>query len=149
MVLLCFYVSYCNCVVVSWHGWFLFFFTCLEKAVLRDSGLSLVTSLIQLTPVISNSLISNNRWSRSENLVVAWTWTTGKTYYGKEEKLLLRSTFSSFPQYFQYTFIYISRVQLYICEIWLCELFFLQFCTSGMLRNGYLEVFQRVPWNLR
>ena len=29
--------------------------------------------------------------------------TTGKKkYYGKEEKLLLRSNFSSFPQYFQY-----------------------------------------------
>ena len=28
--------------------------------------------------------------------------TTGKKYSGKEEKLLLRSNFSSFPQYFQY-----------------------------------------------
>ena len=28
--------------------------------------------------------------------------TTGKKYCGKEEKLLLRSNFSSFPQYFQY-----------------------------------------------
>ena len=28
--------------------------------------------------------------------------TTGKKYCGKEEKLLLRSYFSSFPQYFQY-----------------------------------------------
>ena len=28
--------------------------------------------------------------------------TTYKKYYGKEEKLLLRSNFSSFPQYFQY-----------------------------------------------
>ena len=30
------------------------------------------------------------------------TLTTGKTYCGKEEKLLLRSNFSSFSQYFQY-----------------------------------------------
>ena len=37
-------------------------------------------------------------WSlpKHENL------TTGKKYRGKEEKLLLRSNFSSFPQYFQY-----------------------------------------------
>ena len=34
--------------------------------------------------------------SKHENL------TTGKKYCGKEEKLLLRSNFSSFPQYFQY-----------------------------------------------
>ena len=40
---------------------------------------------IQLTLVISISLISNNRISRSENYL-----------------LLLRSNFSSFPQYFQY-----------------------------------------------
>ena len=33
---------------------------------------------------------------RHENL------TTGKKYCGKEEKLLLRSNFSSFPQYFRY-----------------------------------------------
>ena len=37
-------------------------------------------------------------WSlpKHENL------TTGEKYCGKEEKLLLRSNFSSFPQYFQY-----------------------------------------------
>ena len=34
--------------------------------------------------------------SKPENL------TTGKKYCGKEEKLLLKSNFSSFPQYFQY-----------------------------------------------
>ena len=61
---------------------------------------------IQLTLVISNSLISNNRLSlitaylevkilslpKHENL------TRSKKYFRKEEKLL----FSSFPQYFQY-----------------------------------------------
>ena len=61
-------------------------------------------NVIQLTLAISNSLISNNRylevkiWSlpKHENLI------KGKKYCGKEEKLLLRSNFSSFPQYFQY-----------------------------------------------
>ena len=46
--------------------------------------------LLQLTLVISTSLISNNRLSRSENLVPAWTWRSNN-----------RSNFSSFPQYFQ------------------------------------------------
>ena len=47
----------------------------------------------QLTLVISTSLISNNRLSRSENLVPAENLTTGeKKYCGKEEKLLLFST---------------------------------------------------------
>ena len=60
---------------------------------------------LQLTLVVSNSLILYNRLARSgkflslpkhENL------TTSKKYCGKAEKLLLRSNFSSFPQYFRY-----------------------------------------------
>ena len=45
---------------------------------------------IQLNLVISNSLISNNRLSRSENLVLAETWTSNNRHKkngGKEEKL--------------------------------------------------------------
>ena len=59
---------------------------------------------VQSTLVISNSLISNNRLSRSENLVPVLTqiYQQATKYCGKEEKLLLRSNFSSFPQYFQY-----------------------------------------------
>ena len=33
--------------------------------------------------------------------------------------------------------------------MWLIELAFPQFCKSDMSKNGYLEVFQRVPWNSR
>ena len=67
-------------------------------------------------------------------------------YWGKVEKLLLRSNFSSFPQYFQY----ISNlgVKLHIpyvkggCSInW-----FPQFRKSDMSKYGYLEVFHRIPW---
>ena len=49
-------------------------------------------------------------WSlpKHENL------TTGKKYCGKEEKLLLRSNFSSFPQYFQYISYFMSEITLYI-----------------------------------
>ena len=55
-----------------------------------------------------NACLEVKIWSlpKHENL------TTGKKYCGKEEKLLLRSNFSYFPQYFQY--ILTSRVQLHI-----------------------------------
>ena len=73
-----------------------------------------VLTYVQSTLVISNSLISNNRLSRSENLVPVLTHGSTKRQQNivekrrncskeeKEEKLLLRSNFSSFPQYFQY-----------------------------------------------
>ena len=32
---------------------------------------------------------------------------------------------------------------MFICEIWLFNWYFLQFCTSDMSKYGYLEVFQR------
>ena len=63
------------------------------------------TEFIQSTLVISTSLILNNRLSRSEILVPLLTWKSNNRvikYCGKEEKLLLRSNFTSFPQYFQY-----------------------------------------------
>ena len=34
---------------------------------------------------------------------------------------------------------------MFICEIWLFDWYFTQFCTSDMSKYGYLEVFQRVP----
>ena len=38
---------------------------------------------------------------------------------------------------------------MFICEIWLFDWYFPQFCKSDMSKYGYLEVFQRVPWTLR
>ena len=70
-------------------------------------------------------------------------------YCGKEEKLLLRSNFSSFPQYFQY----ISNlgVKLHIHSVkGGCSInCFPQFRKSDMSKYGYLEVFHRVPWSSR
>ena len=40
--------------------------------------------------------------------------TAGKKYCGKEEKLLLRSNFSSFPQYFQYISNFKSPIHIYL-----------------------------------
>ena len=38
---------------------------------------------------------------------------------------------------------------MFICEIWLFDLYFPQFCKSDMSKYGYLEVFQRVPSSSR
>ena len=62
-----------------------------------DEGLC--HSLIQSTLIISNSLISNNHLSRSENLVPVLTQRSTNRQQNIVEK---RSNFSSFPQYFQY-----------------------------------------------
>ena len=78
--------------------------------------------------------------------------TTCKKYCGKGEKLLLRSNFSSFPQYFQYISNFKSPIthilHIYLLNV-VIKLVFPQFCKSDMSKYGYLEVFQRVPWNSR
>ena len=62
---------------------------------------------------LSTSVISNNRLSRRENLVLN-TETSNQVakYCGKEKKLLLGSNFFPFPQYFQYIFL-IKRLKLH------------------------------------
>ena len=105
-------------------------------------------SILQLTLVISNSLISNNRLSRSENLVPAKTWKSNKSkkYCGKEEKLLLRSNISFFSQYFRCTRIsnIKSPITYKFVKCGCSNNFFPQFWKSDMSRYGYPEVFQRV-----
>ena len=64
---------------------------------------------IQANLVISNSLISNYRLSRSENLVPVLTMTTGNKIMWK------RGEFSSFSYYFIYIYIFLtSGVKLHI-----------------------------------
>ena len=60
-------------------------------------------------------------WSppKHENL------TTGKKYCGKEEKLLLRSNFSSFPQYFQYISNFMSPITYIFVKCSYTNYFFL------------------------
>ena len=62
--------------------------------------------------------------------------TTCRKYCGKEEKLLLRSNFSSFPQYFQY--ISNLRVQLHIYSYLLNVVNRISF--SSVLQIWYVEV---------
>ena len=68
-------------------------------------------------------------WSlhKHENL------TTGKKKYcGKEENLLLRSNFSSFPQYFQYVPNFRSQITYIFVKCGCSNDFFLQFCKSDV-----------------
>ena len=87
-------------------------------------------------------------WSlpKHENL------TTGKKILWKTGEIapkLLRSNFSSFPQYFQYISNFKSPITHIMLNVVFWIIFFPQLCKSDMSRYGYLEVFQRVPWNLR
>ena len=62
-------------------------------------------------------------------------------YWGKEEKLQLRSNFSSFPQYFQYISNLGVKIKINFVKggCWInC---FPQFRKSDMSKYGYLEVF--------
>ena len=109
--------------------------------------------LLQLTLVISNSLISNNRLSRSENLVPVLTQRSTNRQQNIVEKRrncsLGAISLSSFPQYFQY----ISNlgVKLHIHSVkGVCSInCFPQFRKSDMSKYGYLEVFHRFPWSSR
>ena len=68
----------------------------------KESSLVSISKQVQSALVISTSVISNNRLSRRENLVPVLTQKSSQVtkYCGKEEKLLLWSNFSPFPQYF-------------------------------------------------
>ena len=82
-------------------------------------------------------------WSlpKHENL------TTGKKYCGKEEKLLLRSNFSSFPQYFQYisdfnssiTHIYLLNVVVRIIFSSILQIWYVELRISRSISEGPLE----------
>ena len=60
--------------------------------------------------------------------------TTGKKYCRKQEKLLLRSNFTSFPQYFQYISNFKSPI-IYIFVNVVVRIIF-----SSILQNWYVEV---------
>ena len=108
---------------------------------------------IQSTLIISTSVISNNHLSQGENLAPVLTW---KSYTGNkilwikgeiahnEQFLPLISS-----KYFQSISNLRSQITYFICEIWLFRLFFSSVLQFWYVKNGYLEVFQRVPLTLR
>ena len=61
-------------------------------------------------------------------------------YCGKEEKLLLRSNFSSFPHYFIYIFLTLGvKLHIHLLNVVVRFLVFVTFHKSDMSRNGYLD----------
>ena len=87
--------------------------------------------------------------------------TTGKKYFGKEEKLLLRCNFSSFPQYFQYISNFKSPITHILVKCSCSNIFFLNSVTLicrgtdiskyfreslGIRDNESRLYFRQVPW---
>ena len=113
-------------------------------------GLCINTSrmYIQSTLVISTSVISNNRLSRKENLVLVLTQKSKirlENIVKKRRNCSLGAISPLFHNIFN-IYVYLKESNyMFICEIWLFGWYFPQLCTSDMSKYGYLEVFQRVP----
>ena len=90
----------------------------------------------QSTLVISNSLISNSRLSRSENLVLVLT----------QRSTNRQQNCSSFPQYFQYISHFGVKLKIQSVKGGCSINCFPQFRKSDISKYGYLEVLHRVPW---
>ena len=106
------------------------------------------TSYIQSTLVISTSVISNNRLSRRENLVLVLTQKSKIRLQNIEEKRRNCSRGAISPLFhniFNIYFYFQEPNYIVICKIWLLKLFFPQYYKSDMSKYGYLEVFLRVP----
>ena len=69
-------------------------------------------------------------------------------YCGKEEKLLLRSNFSSFPQYFQYISSFWSQIT-YIFVICGCSIYFFLGFANLICRGTHISKYFRESLGLR
>ena len=100
---------------------------------------------VQSTLVISASHMSDNRLSRSKNLVPQHGNLTVRTKI-LWKKEIARKQFLLFSIIFSiYLYLQESNYR-FTCDTCFFDLLFLQFCNSDMSRYGYLEFFQRVPW---
>ena len=103
---------------------------------------------LQSTLVISTSVISNNRLSRRENLVLVITQKSKTRLQNIVEKRRNCSWGAISPLFHNIFNIYFYLKEsnyTVICKIWLFKLFFPQYYKSDMSKYGYLEVFLRVP----
>ena len=106
------------------------------------------TGIIQSTLVISTSVISNNRLSRRENLVLVLTQKSKIRLQNIVEKRRNCSWGAISPLLHNIFSIYFKLKEsnyIVICKIWLFKLFFPQYYKSDMSKYGYLEVFVMVP----
>ena len=113
-----------------------------SRLSLSRSRLSRITAYLE---VKIWSLVLTQRSSNRQQNIVEKRRNCSK-YCGKEEKLLLRSNFSSFPQYFQYIFNSGAKLHIHSVKGGCSINCFPQFRKSDMSKYGYLEVFYRVPW---
>ena len=103
---------------------------------------------IQSTLVISTSVISNNRMSRRENLVLVLTQKSKIMLQNIMEKRRNCSWGAIFPLFhniFNIDFSLNESNYIVICKLWLFKYFFPQYYKTDMSKYGYLEVFLRVP----
>ena len=112
---------------------------------------SLHTGNVQSTLVISNSLISNNRLSRSENLVPVLIQRSTNRQQNIVEKRRNCSSGAISSLFLNIFNISLTGVKLHIHSVkGGCSInCFPQFRKSDMSKYGYLEVFHRVPWSSR
>ena len=95
---------------------------------------------IQLTLVISTSLISNNRLPWSENLIPVLTWKSNNREQNIVEK---RRNSSSFPQYFEYMSNFRSQFYIFILfNVVVRFIVFLQFRKSDMSSTDISKYFR-------
>ena len=95
---------------------------------------------IQLTSGISTSFISNNLLSRSENLVPVFTGKSNKILW-KRGDIAPKEQFLPFPTIFSIKlYLQVSKLH-FVCEIWLFDLFFLNFASPICQGTDFLEVF--------
>ena len=103
---------------------------------------------IQSTLVISTSVISNNRLSRRENLLLVLTQKSKIRLQNIVEKRRNCSWGAISPPFHNIFSIYFKLKEsnyIVICKIWLFKLFFPQYYKSDMSKYGYLDVFMMVP----
>ena len=97
---------------------------------------------------MSTSVISNNRLSQRENLVLVLTQKSKIRLQNIVEKRRNCSWGAISPLFHNIFKIYFKLKEsnyIAICKIWLFKLFFSQYYKSDMSKYGYLELFLRVP----
>ena len=108
----------------------------------------LLLSVIQSTVVTSTSVISNNRLSRRENLVLVLIQKSKIRLQNIVEKKRNCSWGAISPLFhnnFNIYFLLKESIYIVICKIWLFKFCFPQYYKSYISKYGYPEVFLKVP----
>ena len=145
-----------DCPPTNFYSYALFFQSeeqgFLKKWIFRKNGLcnnkNFLLIHIQSALVISTSVISNNRLSRRENVVLVLTQKSKirlQNIVEKRRNCSWGAISTPFHNIFNIYFQLKESNYIVICKFWLFKLFFPQYYKSDMSKYGYLEVFLRVP----